>query len=105
MSVCKSDAAMTGKLYDPETELICGLRPTHFVTFATPHLGCDGDRSAAQVVSSAAYLRRLCCSTPLLARAVCKELLGKHFAFDEWVQWSGALHLLDWRHSSGWVVR
>ncbi|BDA45665.1 probable lipid droplet phospholipase 1 at N-terminal half [Coccomyxa sp. Obi] len=38
-----------GKLYDPETELICGLRPTHFVTFATPHLGCDGDRSAAQV--------------------------------------------------------
>ncbi|CAL5220186.1 g2158 [Coccomyxa viridis] len=31
-----------GKMYDPKTGLICGLRPAHFITLATPHLGCAG---------------------------------------------------------------
>ena len=37
---------LAGQLYDPETELICGLRPAHFITLATPHLGCDADGPA-----------------------------------------------------------
>ncbi|KAL0047250.1 hypothetical protein WJX82_010803 [Trebouxia sp. C0006] len=35
-----------GKLYDPVTHLICGLVPAHFVTLATPHMGCDGEGPA-----------------------------------------------------------
>jgi hypothetical protein len=42
----------TGKLYDAETQLICGLRPAHFITLATPHLGCDAKESPAQVTTS-----------------------------------------------------
>ena len=40
---------LAGKLYDPETGLICGLRPTHLITLATPHLGCEAGDSPAQV--------------------------------------------------------
>ena len=40
---------IAGQLYDPETGLICGLRPTHFITLATPHLGCEAGDSPAQV--------------------------------------------------------
>ena len=32
-----------GKLYDQDTHLVAGLKPAHFITLATPHLGCDGD--------------------------------------------------------------
>ncbi|KAL0029171.1 hypothetical protein WJX79_000097 [Trebouxia sp. C0005] len=35
-----------GKLYDPITHLICGLIPAHFITLATPHMGCDGEGPA-----------------------------------------------------------
>lgn len=35
-----------GKLYDPVTCLICGLVPAHFITLATPHMGCDGEGPA-----------------------------------------------------------
>ncbi len=35
-----------GKLYDPVTCLICGLIPAHFITLATPHMGCDGEGPA-----------------------------------------------------------
>ncbi|KAK9829760.1 hypothetical protein WJX72_007706 [[Myrmecia] bisecta] len=35
-----------GKLYNPDTGLLCGLQPCHFVTLATPHLGCDGEGPA-----------------------------------------------------------
>ncbi|KAK9827864.1 hypothetical protein WJX74_006695 [Apatococcus lobatus] len=31
-----------GKLYDVGAGTIAGLRPAHFVTLATPHLGCNG---------------------------------------------------------------
>jgi len=37
--VCRYTA---GKLYDPGTGLVLGLKPVHFITLATPHLGCDG---------------------------------------------------------------
>ena len=32
-----------GKLYDPSTQTILGLKPAHFVTMATPHVGCTAD--------------------------------------------------------------
>ena len=35
-----------GKLYDPSSRLICGLKPAHFLTLATPHMGCDGEGPA-----------------------------------------------------------
>ncbi|KAK9842249.1 hypothetical protein WJX81_002631 [Elliptochloris bilobata] len=38
-----------GLLYDPNTELICGLRPAHFITLATPHLGCAEVEGPSQV--------------------------------------------------------
>lgn len=41
--------ALVGLLYDPSTELICGLRPAHFITLATPHLGCADAAGPAQV--------------------------------------------------------
>ena len=30
-----------GRLYQPDTGLIAGLKPMHFLTLASPHLGCD----------------------------------------------------------------
>ena len=33
---------LTGRMYDPHTGLVCGLQPVHFMSMATPHLGCDG---------------------------------------------------------------
>lgn len=38
-----------GHLYDEGTGLVAGLRPGHFITMATPHLGCEVDTSPAQV--------------------------------------------------------
>lgn len=38
-----------GRLYDPGTQTVAGLEPRHFVAIATPHLGCDAERSPAQV--------------------------------------------------------
>jgi hypothetical protein len=38
-----------GRLFDPESRTICGLKPCHFVSMATPHLGCDGELNPAQV--------------------------------------------------------
>lgn len=32
-----------GKLYDESSRTILGLKPAHFVTMATPHLGVDGN--------------------------------------------------------------
>jgi hypothetical protein len=37
-----------GALFNPEKGYVCGLRPCHFVTMATPHCGCDAD-GVAQV--------------------------------------------------------
>lgn len=37
-----------GALFNPTSSTICGLQPTHFVTMATPHCGCDAD-GVAQV--------------------------------------------------------
>ena len=37
---------VAGKLYDPSTKLIAGLKPAHFLTLATPHMGCDGQGPA-----------------------------------------------------------
>ena len=31
-----------GKLYEPATGRMAGLQPTHFISIATPHLGCRG---------------------------------------------------------------
>ena len=30
-------------LYDPKTGRIAGLEPCHFITIATPHMGCDAE--------------------------------------------------------------
>ena len=38
----------TAALFNPEAQTIAGLAPAHFITMATPHLGCDGD-GVAQV--------------------------------------------------------
>ncbi|GAB4821319.1 hypothetical protein N2152v2_008365 [Parachlorella kessleri] len=38
-----------GRLYEPESGTMCGLRPCHYVSLATPHLGCDGELNPAQV--------------------------------------------------------
>jgi hypothetical protein len=37
-----------GALFNPDKGYVCGLRPCHFVTMATPHCGCDAD-GVAQV--------------------------------------------------------
>ena len=31
-----------GQLYERDTGLLAGLRPAHFISIATPHLGCRG---------------------------------------------------------------
>jgi triacylglycerol esterase/lipase EstA (alpha/beta hydrolase family) len=30
-----------GVLYQPTSGTICGLQPCHFISMATPHMGCD----------------------------------------------------------------
>ena len=42
----KAIGCRAGKLYDPASRLIAGLKPAHFVTLATPHMGCDGEGPA-----------------------------------------------------------
>jgi hypothetical protein len=37
-----------GALFDPRTRLVAGLEPCHFLTLATPHMGCDAE-GVAQV--------------------------------------------------------
>lgn len=32
-----------GALFNPTTRTICGLQPCHFITMATPHMGCDAE--------------------------------------------------------------
>lgn len=44
-----------GKLYKAETGLVAGLRPMHFITIASPHLGCD-------VVGEPQVWHRLACT-------------------------------------------
>ncbi len=38
-----------GVLFDPRAGTVAGLAPAHFVTIATPHLGCEGRPGPAQV--------------------------------------------------------
>ena len=45
---CLSLRYATAALFNPEAQTIAGLAPAHFITMATPHLGCDGD-GVAQV--------------------------------------------------------
>jgi triacylglycerol esterase/lipase EstA (alpha/beta hydrolase family) len=40
-----------GKLLEPETGRVAGLKPMHFITIATPHLGCHA-MGESQVQSS-----------------------------------------------------
>jgi len=35
-----------GVLYDPASKRVAGLQPRHFITLATPHLGCGGEGPA-----------------------------------------------------------
>jgi hypothetical protein len=37
-----------GTIFNPDKGYLCGLKPCHFVTMATPHCGCDAD-GVAQV--------------------------------------------------------
>ena len=37
-----------GRLYDPATGLVAGLRPRHYISIASPHLGCTAEMSEAQ---------------------------------------------------------
>lgn len=48
-----------GKLYDPTTRLIAGLKPAHFLTLATPHMGCDGEGPAqVQFYASLSHVKQ-----------------------------------------------
>ena len=38
-----------GLLYDPQKSAIAGLSPAHYVSLATPHVGCHADEGPAQV--------------------------------------------------------
>ena len=38
-----------GELYDAGSGSVAGLRPAHYVSLATPHLGCEGAAGPAQV--------------------------------------------------------
>jgi hypothetical protein len=31
------------QLYNPQSCTVAGLKPSHFITLATPHLGCDAE--------------------------------------------------------------
>lgn len=55
-----------GVLYDPDDSSIAGLQPCHFVSMATPHMGCDAEGLAqvGKVPSLAASLCRCSCSHP-----------------------------------------
>ena len=35
-----------GALYQPASGTICGLQPCHFISMATPHMGCDAEGEA-----------------------------------------------------------
>ena len=35
-------------LYDPGSATLAGLAPAHFISIATPHLGCDSGFTEAQ---------------------------------------------------------
>ena len=77
-------ALFAGQLYDPETELICGLRPAHFITLATPHLGCDAD-GPAQV--RLLHIMPHLCSTPAQRTCSCMPHLDRRKLGDG--QWRG----------------
>jgi len=40
---------LAGALYDPRAGTVAGLRPAHFLTLATPFLGCDVGEGVSQV--------------------------------------------------------
>jgi pimeloyl-ACP methyl ester carboxylesterase len=44
--ICRHAA---GLLYDAGSGTVAGLRPAHFITMATPHLGCETGPGPAQV--------------------------------------------------------
>lgn len=41
--------SLLGVLFDPPSGRVAGLRPVHYVSMATPHLGCTASRGPAQV--------------------------------------------------------
>ena len=49
-----------GRMYDPNTKLVCGLQPMHFVTMATPHMGCDGYGPAQASFETVVLLGQAC---------------------------------------------
>ena len=55
-----------GQLFDPETRLIADrLRPVHYVSLATPHLGCDLQPGICEVP-----LVSWLCAPPVVGRAI-----------------------------------
>lgn len=42
VQVMTRDDDVPGKLYNAEAGTIAGLKPAHFISMATPHLGVDG---------------------------------------------------------------
>ena len=48
-----------GRLYDPATGLIAGLRPRHYVSIASPHLGCTSEMTEAQASGCRRSIRLL----------------------------------------------
>lgn len=47
-----------GRLFDPGSGTVAGLRPCHFVAMATPHLGCDSQYTPAQVEGLGAWCQQ-----------------------------------------------
>ena len=45
-----------GHLYNPSTGLMAGLRPVHYISMATPHLGCDASGESQVRKSSEAAI-------------------------------------------------
>jgi hypothetical protein len=58
--------------YDPETKRIAGLEPCHFITMATPHLGCDDD-GVAQVKEKESWLVAACFSLRTARSETCVQ--------------------------------
>lgn len=72
-----------GHLYEPRTGLMAGLRPVHFISMATPHLGCDafGESQARTQPGpvQTALLRRgalLCADCCAMRMCLLCEILG-----------------------------
>mmetsp|Transcript_41998 Transcript_41998/g.105352 ORF Transcript_41998/g.105352 Transcript_41998/m.105352 type:complete len:540 (+) Transcript_41998:162-1781(+) len=64
-----------GRLFDPASGLVRGLQPRHFITVASPHLGCDLD-GGAQLP-----LFHFMAATPVIGAAIDKTMKSAFTAY------------------------